>query len=86
MMLRIFGHGQNPQAAADAPRWQVLAGRDLALEPGATPETLVGLRARGHRFQELPPLLFGGAQLVYRLERGYVAGSEPRKDGHAVVF
>jgi len=86
MMLRIFGHGQNPQAAADAPRWQVCGGRDLALEPGATGEAIAGLRARGHRFRDLSPLLFGGAQLVYRLENGYVAGSDRRKDGQAVAF
>jgi gamma-glutamyltranspeptidase/glutathione hydrolase len=30
---------------------------------------------------------FGGAQLIHRLpERGYVAGSDPRKDGAALGF
>src|SRR5690606_38349468 len=32
--LRMVVHGQNPQAASDAPRWQVLGGRRLLLEPG----------------------------------------------------
>ncbi|MHC4778793.1 MAG: gamma-glutamyltransferase family protein, partial [Planctomycetota bacterium] len=34
MMVRIFGHGQNPQAASDAPRWQVLEDFRIAFEEG----------------------------------------------------
>jgi gamma-glutamyltranspeptidase/glutathione hydrolase len=29
---------------------------------------------------------FGGAQLVLRDGAHYIAGSDPRKDGHAVAF
>jgi gamma-glutamyltranspeptidase/glutathione hydrolase len=29
---------------------------------------------------------FGGAQLVHRIDGGYAAGSDPRKDGHAAGF
>ena len=29
-------------------------------------------------------VFFGGAQAVMRLLRGYVAGSDPRKDGEAI--
>jgi gamma-glutamyltranspeptidase/glutathione hydrolase len=29
---------------------------------------------------------FGGAQLVRKIDDGYVGGSDPRKDGHAGGF
>ncbi|KKL58109.1 hypothetical protein LCGC14_2228710, partial [marine sediment metagenome] len=29
---------------------------------------------------------FGGAQLIYKLENGYLGASDPRKDGQAVGF
>jgi gamma-glutamyltranspeptidase/glutathione hydrolase len=57
------------------------------VERTIAPEIVRGLEARGHRVQTQPSIVFGGAQLIYRLdEGGYVAGSDHRKDGHAVVF
>ena len=54
------------------------------------PETLQRLRDMGHDISLEAPdnaFGFGGAQLIHRLpERGYVAGSDPRKDGHAAGF
>ena len=86
MMLRVFGHGQNPQAASDAPRWQVLGDGAVGVESDFDSEVVRGLEARGHRVQTLHSILFGGAQLIYRLdEGGHVAGSDHRKDGQAVV-
>jgi gamma-glutamyltranspeptidase/glutathione hydrolase len=43
---------------------------------------------RGLRVARAAPLSteFGAAQLIYRLEDGYVAASEPRRDGQAVGF
>jgi gamma-glutamyltranspeptidase/glutathione hydrolase len=88
MVTRIFDYGLNPQAASDAPRWFVDEDLRLALEPGLAnlrPE----LEKRGHRFIDNPPtFLFGGAQLIYRLESssGYCAASDPRKDGCALGF
>ncbi|MGH7819842.1 MAG: gamma-glutamyltransferase, partial [Candidatus Binatia bacterium] len=79
--------GENPQAAADAPRWQVLQGLEVGVERGFAPEVLEELSARGHRLTELAPLWFGGTQIVYRLDGGFWLGaSEPRKDGQAVGF
>lgn len=83
---RVFGHGQNPQAAADAPRWRVLSGRGVAVEPGMGAATIEALRARGHEVTvEAPDNVFGfgGAQIVLRQGDRYVAGSDPRKDGQA---
>lgn len=87
MVLRLVDYGQNPQAAADAPRWQVLNGLDVAIEDHFAPSVLDALADRGHRLQRLPRQpMFGGAQLIYKLDGGYCAASEPRKEGQAVGF
>ena len=41
------------------------------------------LRALGHAVSFGRSAQFGGSQAIIRLMRGYVAGSDPRKDGHA---
>jgi gamma-glutamyltranspeptidase/glutathione hydrolase len=87
MMVRIVVGNQNPQTAADAPRWYVTEGSLLALEEGFNPAVRTELQRRGHRLApETPTSVFGGAQLVYRLPDGYCAASDPRKDGQAVGF
>lgn len=87
MMLRIVAYGQNPQAAADAPRWYLDEDSCLSLEPGFGPSIREELRARGHRLTpDIPTSVFGGAQLIYRLPHGYCAASDPRKDGQAVGY
>ena len=87
MMVRIFDYGQNPQAASDGPRWFVDEAFELWLEPGFEPTVIAELRRRGHVVHEAqPPGRFGGAQLIYRLETGYCAGTDWRKDGQAVGF
>lgn len=90
MVLRTALWGQDPQMAADAPRWRVNDGMAVAVEttiPAATLETLAGM---GHDLAPEEPDLafgFGGAQLIHKLGGGgYAAGSDPRKDGAAVGF
>jgi gamma-glutamyltranspeptidase/glutathione hydrolase len=89
MTLRTQLWGQDPQTAADAPRWRVLSGVAVAVEQTMAPETREALAARGHAITIEPPdsaFAFGGAQLIQRIPGGYVAGSDPRKDGQAVGF
>ena len=87
MMTRIFDYGQNPQAASDGPRWQVLPGPLLAVEPGFAPDVLEELENRGHRIVTTEEEhVFGGAQLIRRIGSHYTAGSDHRKDGHAAGF
>jgi len=87
MMVRIFDHGQNPQAACDAPRWHVAPDGSVELEPGFSPAVAEGLREKGHPVgTDAPTSLFGGGQLIYRLTDGYAAASDMRKDGQAVGF
>ena len=82
MVTRIYDHGQNPQAASDAPRWHVYPDFTVGLEEGFAPEVLAELEARGHRvrFDEREST-FGGAQLIQKTPDGYVGGSDHRKEG-----
>jgi gamma-glutamyltranspeptidase / glutathione hydrolase len=89
IMLRTQLWGQDPQTAADAPRWRYVAGLKVAIESGVSDEVAADLAGRGHDIVREPPdsaFGFGGAQLVRRIEGGYAAGSDPRKDGHAAGF
>ncbi|MDW3224739.1 MAG: gamma-glutamyltransferase family protein [Paracoccaceae bacterium] len=90
MVLRTQLFGQDPQMAVDAPRWRVTDGLGVACETSLPGKTLEALRALGHELSMEAPdnaFGFGGAQLIARLNgRGYVAGSDPRKDGSAMGF
>ena len=88
VLVRMVDYRQNPQAAADAPRWRVDAGAGVRIEQGVTAETLAALRARGHDMVQADRWStdFGRAQLIFRMEDGYFAASERRTDGQAVGF
>jgi gamma-glutamyltranspeptidase / glutathione hydrolase len=84
VVMRTVQYGENPQAAADAPRWRVGAGRRVALEPGHDPTVAAALAARGHALEpECGMGGFGGAQLVQRLGDCWLGASDPRKEGQA---
>ncbi|MCP4380270.1 MAG: gamma-glutamyltransferase, partial [Hyphomicrobiales bacterium] len=82
--------GQDPQVAVDAPRWRVMEGLDVACEPAISDDVLERLVAMGHRITlEAPDSAFGfgGGQIIRRSAAGgYIAGSDPRKDGAAAGF
>ena len=89
LCVRMFLHRQNAQAAVDAPRWRVLEGLRVAIEHGYPEATIAGLERRGHQLEPKAPdaaFAFGGAQVALRTPAGYVAASDPRKDGQAVGF
>ncbi len=89
MCVRVLMHGQTPQAASDAPRWQVMDDGSLTVEDSMSPEVVRGLSDLGHRVVVDPGYAnqsFGGAQLILRTQNGYLAGSDHRKDGMAVGF
>jgi len=90
MMVRIFDYGQNPQTACDAPRWIVNRDFSISLEAGFSPAVIGELKKRGHNIWPAAPTFLsgglGGAQLIYCLEDGYCAASDPRKDGQALGF
>jgi gamma-glutamyltranspeptidase/glutathione hydrolase len=86
MMVRIIEYRQNPQAAIDAPRWRVMQGLRVNLEPNFNKETQKELRNNGHQVYNGHYFEFGGAQIIYKLEDGYLAASDSRKDGQSVGF
>ena len=87
MMLRVFLAGQNPQAASDAPRWYLREDGIICLEDGFDHNVAKVLADRGHTIKfGNPEHLFGGAQLIYKLEEGYCGGSDHRKEGMAAGF
>ena len=53
MVNRLVSYGQNPQAASDAPRWQILADFSVALEPAFPKAVASGLERVGHKIQYL---------------------------------
>ncbi len=85
---RLLDHRQNPQAALDAPRWQVSEGLALAMEPGFPDAVIEQLRARGHviKVAAEKSVTFGRGQCILRVPHGFVAGSDMRGDGQAVVL
>jgi gamma-glutamyltranspeptidase/glutathione hydrolase len=90
-LVRMLDHGQNPQAACDAPRWRFNAGLELNVEAAMRRDTVEGLAARGHRLAVIEDSYqdFGAGQFIWRLgdpgTEGYAAASDPRRDGQAVV-
>ncbi|HUJ25590.1 MAG TPA: gamma-glutamyltransferase, partial [Myxococcales bacterium] len=88
VMVRIADHGQNVQAALDGPRFRVVQGMEINVEPEYPRATLEELARRGHRITELPEgyMDFGCGQLIYRLDDGYAAASDARRDSLAVGF
>jgi gamma-glutamyltranspeptidase/glutathione hydrolase len=86
VVVGTVDYGLNPQAALDAPRWQVTGGRGIDLEGGISPHIMRALGARGHQIR-IPVERggFGRGQIIWRLVEGvYVAGSDLRADGAAV--
>ncbi len=88
VMVRFADHHQNPQAASDAPRWRVDADLNVNIEQGVSAGVLDELRRRGHIVVQADRLStdFGRAQLIYRMDEGYLAASERRTDGQAVGY
>jgi len=88
VLSRIVDYGQNPQAALDAPRWQVHDGMRVTIEPGFDPAVYDALKDRGHDLEVARDwsASFGRGQCIWRLDDGYVAASDLRADGQAVGF
>lgn len=87
MVTRLYDHGQNPQAAIDAPRWHVRPDFSVALETVYGDSICAALAQRGHQVALDDSVgLYGGAQLIQRIDQGYVGGSDPRKEGQVSGF
>ena len=90
LVVRLRDHGQNLQAAIDAPRWHLDERDGIVLERDVDGAVVDRLRELGHRVRvddPAAPAFFGGAQMVWRLpDGGYVAASDGRREGLAVGF
>ena len=87
LVTRIVDHGQNPQAACDGPRFRWAHGMQVCCEPGFPPSTLDELERRGHQLVTTDDYnQFGSCQAIWRLDDGYLAVSDPRRDGQAAGF
>ncbi|MCW5653952.1 gamma-glutamyltransferase family protein [Hydrogenophaga sp.] len=91
-LVRMLDHGQSPQAACDAPRWRFNQGLAINVEQQMSPATLQALLDRGHVAEVIHDSYqdFGAGQFIWRAgdpkHEGYVAASDPRRDGAAVGF
>ena len=88
MIVRLVDYNQNPQACTDAPRWIVNHDFTVSLEEAVPANVREELARRGHRLvpAERPLFGFGGAQLIHRVDDGYLGASDHRKDGGAIGF
>jgi len=91
-LVRMLVHGQQPQAACDAPRWRFNEGLQINVEAAMNATTVRGLVERGHQVEVLSDSYqdFGAGQFIWRLGdpavEGYVAASDPRRDGQAAGY
>jgi len=91
-LVRMLDHRQNPQAACDAPRWRFVEGLKINVERAMPAATITGLQALGHDIVGLDDsyMDFGAGQFIWRLGdpavEGYVAASDPRRDGLAAGY
>ena len=88
-LVRLLQHGQSLQAACDAPRWRFNTGLSINVEAGMQAAAVEGLQALGHRVDVIQDSYqdFGAGQFIWRLgvpqTDGYMAASDPRRDGLA---
>ena len=91
-LVRMLDYHQSPQAACDAPRWRFNQGLTINVEHTMRRDTLAGLQALGHRVEGLDDsyMDFGAGQFIWRqgdpAVEGYVAASDPRRDGAAAGY
>ncbi len=86
VLLNLVLFDMDVQEAIDAARFRHFSGMNVGLEPPIAHEIREALRARGHEVSVAGPFSVGGGQAVLRLEQGWAAGSDPRKDGQAAGF
>ncbi|SFS57652.1 gamma-glutamyltransferase family protein [Paenibacillus sp. BC26] len=83
VISHLLDHHQNPQAALDAPRWQWMEGKQVAVE-GELPNDIVEeLKRKGHEIRIVRDRkAYGCGQVIWRDENGVlIGGTEPRTDG-----
>jgi gamma-glutamyltranspeptidase/glutathione hydrolase len=91
-LVRMLVYRQQPQAACDAPRWRFNQGLSINVEAAMPSATTLKLRELGHQIEVIQDSYqdFGAGQFIWRLGdpaiEGYVAASDPRRDGQAAGY
>tara|TARA_R110001583_G_scaffold169858_1_gene323067 strand:+ start:2538 stop:4100 length:1563 start_codon:yes stop_codon:yes gene_type:complete len=89
VVMNMVDHGLNPQAAVDAPRWQWVGGKKIAVEPHFPLHLVRDMAARGHNiYIEHDTLGFGRGQIIIRDPNTgiYCGGTETRTDSSIAVL
>jgi gamma-glutamyltranspeptidase / glutathione hydrolase len=98
VVCNVIDFGMNAQQAVEAPRWQhggsvgapgETAAETLAIESRVPEATYSELESRGHKTAQLAPWGHGSSYqlIIVDSETGaFMAGSDPRCDGHAAGF
>lgn len=85
--INLIDFGMDPQTALDAPRFNWLENKQVALETAVPDDIRHNLAQRGHElWAKGKPLHYGGGQVIVRDPASgvLIGGSEPRNDGTAV--
>lgn len=89
VLLNMLVFGMDPQQALDAARFNHAAGKLVGFEAPIDPSVVAALEAMGHERHDTSKIMgglavyFGGGQAIVRRGKGWVAGSDPRRDGYA---
>ncbi len=86
VVSNIVDYDMPLQRALDEPRWRYQADGRLAVEGQFDGALASKLARRGHDVSVLPPIRFGGAQIVRNREGTLSGATEPRKDGEVVGY
>jgi len=92
VLLNLLLFGMDPQQALDAARFSHTSRRSVGFESPIPASVIAALEAMGHERQDPSTMLgglavaFGGGQAIMRAPRGWIAGSEPRRDGLAAGY
>ena len=83
VVMNMLNYSMNPQAALDAPRWQWLKGKKIALENGFNCDIIEHLAHSGHEVEiHDKGSSFGRGQIIIKNHEGTLfGGTDPRTDG-----
>ncbi|MCF7926114.1 MAG: gamma-glutamyltransferase family protein [Candidatus Izimaplasma sp.] len=87
VLMNIIDFNMNPQSALDAPRFRWDKNKDIFVEHHFNPYLAKQLKQKGHIIKvALESGSFGRGQIIFKHNKGYIAGTETRCDGHIAYY